>query len=237
MKARTLGLFIIVLLAVASALPLLASAKIEDEALIVMELRENQQVTIAAYPSSDDSMTNPDYALTGYTYTGYGLQGLVTANYWINPNNKYRFSVSAVETTIKASANTWDAQTSFQVFSYRGTTGRSAGRRDGYNVIDWGSYRNGVIAVTMFWVSGSKMVEIDMRMNTLYKWSLSGEAGKMDVQNIVTHEFGHWAGLNDLYADADYWLTMFGYSNYGITYQRTLGLGDQLGIQNVYGPP
>lgn len=73
-------------------------------------------------------------------------------------------------------------------------------------------------------------------MNTYYGWSLSGEAGKMDVQNIMTHEFGHWCGLDDLYNDADYWLTMYGYSNYGITYQRTLGLGDINGLKAVYGP-
>jgi len=73
-------------------------------------------------------------------------------------------------------------------------------------------------------------------MNTYYSWSVSGEAGKMDVQNIMTHEFGHWTGLADLYNDADYWLTMYGYGNFGETYKRTLGLGDILGLQKVYGP-
>jgi hypothetical protein len=58
----------------------------------------------------------------------------------------------------------------------------------------------------------------------------------MDVQNIMTHEFGHWCGLADLYADKDYWLTMYGYSNYGETYKQTLGLGDILGLRAVYGP-
>ena len=52
----------------------------------------------------------------------------------------------------------------------------------------------------------------------------------------MTHEFGHWAGLADLYNSRDYWLTMYGYSNNGITYQRTLGRGDVLGLQKVYGP-
>jgi hypothetical protein len=57
----------------------------------------------------------------------------------------------------------------------------------------------------------------------------------MDVQNIVTHEFGHWAGLADLYNSADSLLTMYGYSGYGVTYQRDLGLGDRMGVQAVYG--
>jgi len=40
----------------------------------------------------------------------------------------------------------------------------------------------------------------------------------IDVQDIVTHEFGHWFGLDDLYSEADYWLTMYGYADYGETY-------------------
>ena len=57
----------------------------------------------------------------------------------------------------------------------------------------------------------------------------------MDVMDIMTHEFGHWCGLKDLYSDKDYWLTMYGYAGYGETYKRTLGLGDILGLQKVYG--
>ncbi len=236
MKKQSLAILTIVLLLLSFAIPLLAQAKQEPEKLVILELRENNQATLATtMPAIDDSATNPDYATTGYTYTGYNQLNLATAQYYVNPKNKYGFSAAGLTATITASADTWDTQTSFQVFSYKGQTSRTAGKRDGYNVIDFGSYRRGVIAVTMFWVSGSRMVEIDMRMNTQYKWSLNGEANKMDLQNTATHEFGHWAGLDDLYSDNDYWLTMYGYSNYGITYQRSLGLGDTLGIQAVYG--
>ncbi|MEM3459075.1 MAG: hypothetical protein QXN36_00595 [Candidatus Bathyarchaeia archaeon] len=181
-----------------------------------------------AIPPTDDSMTNPDYKLLSYHW-------YTTINYYINPSNKYGFSTTAVVNTITASAYTWDKETAYQVFSYRGTTTRTAGRRDGYNVVSWGAYQAGVIAVTYIWASGSRIVETDCRMNTYYTWSLSGEAGKFDVQNIMTHEFGHWCGLADLYNDVDYWLTMYGYANYGETYKRTLGLGDILGLEAVYG--
>ena len=76
---------------------------------------------------------------------------------------------------------------------------------------------------------------IRARANTRFQWSLTGETGKMDVQNIMTHELGHFCGLKDLYNDADYWLTMYGYSDYGLTYARTLGLGDINGLKVVYG--
>jgi len=186
-------------------------------------------VRVGAIPLSDDSMTNPDYQLLGFYWH-------TTINYYINPSNSYGSTATSVVNTITASANTWDTQTSAQVFNCKGTTTRTAGKRDRCNVVSWGRYQAGVIAVTYIWYSGNQIIETDCRMNTYYRWSLSGQSGRMDVQNIMTHEFGHWCGLADLYSDADYWLTMYGYSNYAITYQRTLGVGDINGLQAVYGP-
>jgi len=191
---------------------------------------QEKVVVVYAISPTDDSGTNPDYALLGFHWYS-------TINYYINPKNNYRFSTTTVVNTITASANTWDSKTSYQVFNYKGTTTRTAGRRDGYNVVSWGFYYSpNVIAVTSIWYSGSRIVETDCRMNTVFKWSLKGEAGKMDVQNIMTHEFGHWCGLADLYNEVDYWLTMYGYAGYGETYKRSLGLGDINGLQEVYGP-
>lgn len=211
-------------------IPLSVSAVVSPHLMAVEWSVEqsDSRVTLYAIPPTDDSSTNSHYVLLGFKWT-------TTANYWINPSNKYGFSVSAVVTATTTSAETWDSQTSFQVFSYKGTTTRSAGNYDGYNVVAWGPYRAGVIAVTYIWYIGNQIIESDTRMNQLYKWSLSGETGKMDVQNIMTHEFGHWCGLADLYSDTDYWLTMYGYSTYGETYKRTLGLGDINGLIAVYG--
>jgi hypothetical protein len=182
-----------------------------------------------AIPPTDDSMTNSHYKLLRY-------HSYSTINYYINPTNSYGFSSSQVVSTITTSTNTWDSQTAYAVFSYKGTTSRTAGVRDYYNVISWGSYQAGVIAVTMSWVQGKRVLEVDCLMNTYYSWSLTGQAGKMDVQNIMTHELGHFCGLADLYNDADYWLTMYGYADFGQTHKRTLGLGDILGLEAFYGP-
>ncbi|MEM1543378.1 MAG: hypothetical protein QW795_01685 [Candidatus Bathyarchaeia archaeon] len=199
--------------------------------LLVLEWsieRMDGRVTLNAAPPEDNSMSNSDYKLLPFRWK-------TTARFWINPSNKYGFSVSSVIKAINASANTWDEQTTFQVFQYMGATSRSAGKYDGYNVVSWGPYRVGVIAVTYIWYVGDTIIETDTRLNTYYRWSLTGEKGKMDVQNIMTHEFGHWCGLDDLYNDEDYWLTMYGYADYGETYKRTLGLGDIIGLQTVYG--
>ena len=234
MKKNSLTLALLILFSFAATLPLSLCAAESPVHLMVIEWyiadKENiGRVTVNQIPTTDDSGTNADYKLLPFRWT-------VTATYWINPSNKYGFPTTAVVTAITASAGTWDSYTSFTVFSYQGTTSLSAGKRDNYNVISWGSYRKGVIAVTYIWYSGAQILETDTRMNTLYKWSLTGETGKMDVKNIMTHELGHWCGLDDLYSDVDYWLTMYGYSKYGETYKQTLGLGDILGLEAVYGP-
>jgi hypothetical protein len=77
-------------------------------------------------------------------------------------------------------------------------------------------------------------VESDVVFNTYYTWSTTGASSAMDLQNIATHEFGH-NGLNDLKAPRDWALTMYAYSGLGETDKQTLGTGDILGIQKLYG--
>ena len=231
-KISFLALVTLILLSFVAIIPLSVSA-MGSPHLMIFELSAKEssgRVTLYVIPPEDNSADNPDYALLPFSW-------YTTAKYWINPSNQYRFSTSAVVAALTASADAWDAATNAQVFSYQGTTKRSAGRFDGYNIVAWGAYRSsGVIAVTYIWYSSDRIIESDTIMNTRFKWSLSGEPRKMDVQNIMTHEFGHWCGLNDLYNNKDYWLTMYGYANYGETYKQTLGLGDISGLQAVYNP-
>ncbi|MBS7633883.1 hypothetical protein KEJ34_00020 [Candidatus Bathyarchaeota archaeon] len=223
----SVGLAVLLLLSLAA---LFFSVSTSPHLMIVEWSIEHSGSRITLYQISSEDNSNITDVFKLLPFHWYA-----TAEYYINPKNKYGFSTDAVVSAITAAVNTWDSQTSAAVFSYKGTTSRSAGKRDGYNVIDWGPYRAGVIAVTYIWYVGDMIIETDTRMNTYYKWSLSGEAKKMDVQNIMTHEFGHWCGLDDLYDAECYWLTMYGYADYGETYKRTLGLGDILGLKCIYG--
>jgi len=230
-KIGSLALTVVIVLSLAAMLPLSVSAAESSTHLMVIEWYGSGRVTLNAIPQGDNSATNPDYKLLRFHW-------YTTAEYCINPKNTYDISESDVVNAIQTSANTWDVETNYQVFSYKGTTTNLAGKYDGYNVVSWGTYSQAnVIAVTFIWyIRGTRRIlETDTLMNVYFAWSLSGETGKMDVQNIMTHEFGHWCGLNDLYRDKDYWLTMYGYANYGETWKQTLGLGDILGLQAVYG--
>ena len=67
-------------------------------------------------------------------------------------------------------------------------------------------------------------------------WGTDGSAGKMDVQNLATHELGHSQRLLDLYGTADAEKTMYGCSSTGETKKRTLEAEDIAGIQYIYPP-
>jgi matrixin len=66
-------------------------------------------------------------------------------------------------------------------------------------------------------------------------WSDSGDSGKFDIQNTATHEEGHTMGLDHVHAPRDAKLTMYPYINTGETFKSTLGCGDRLGINALYG--
>lgn len=97
------------------------------------------------------------------------------------------------------------------------------------------------IAITIIWgvfggsPSQRKLVEWDQVYDdTDYAWSLAGEAGKMDLENIATHELGHSTGMADLYTSACAEETMYGYASNGETKKRDLYNGDIEGINKLY---
>lgn len=114
---------------------------------------------------------------------------------------------------------------------------------DGLNEVyfgDIGDISNGAIAVAIVWgvFSGPppfrSIVEWDMVFNNSdFDWSSSGEAGKMDFENIATHETGHAAGLGHP-SDSCTEETMYRFAANGETKKRDLNDGDIAGINKLY---
>ena len=97
----------------------------------------------------------------------------------------------------------------------------------------------------MIWYKSAtgEIVDADIVLNSYYKWDIGAEDGeypdlkeekKFDIRNIVTHEAGHWTGLDDLYDDTYWAMTMYGYTTYGEEIKRSLEPGDIAGAQEVY---
>lgn len=132
----------------------------------------------------------------------------------------------------------------------------------GLNVVGWknlGRTYSGAIGVTYIWSYQNTLVEVDTALNSSSQfrwWQTTGvddpdanawpsgqlsPAYDVDVQNIMTHEAGHWLVLGDLYDDmagfveADREQTMYGYAGEYELQKRSLESGDEAGIWAIYG--
>jgi hypothetical protein len=97
------------------------------------------------------------------------------------------------------------------------------------------------IAVTIIWgifggpIFQRELVEWDQIYDDIdYDWSLAGETGKMDFDNIATHELGHSVGMADIYESGCGEVTMYGYAIYGETKKQTLEPADIAGVSALY---
>ncbi|MFA4953320.1 MAG: matrixin family metalloprotease [Candidatus Pacearchaeota archaeon] len=98
----------------------------------------------------------------------------------------------------------------------------------------------GAIAITIVWgiFYGPPYQRVLVEWDQVYDdadfdWGIN-ETGKMDFENIATHELGHSFGMNDLYTTSCVEQTMYGYATEGETKKRTLEAGDITGIKKLY---
>lgn len=103
---------------------------------------------------------------------------------------------------IKAAAETWNAGVGREIIKIGGWTNRSQNQApDGVNLISfeqsWDGTRTEQARTTIFW-AGSRIYEADVRVNERDFNFFAGstpEAGKVDMQSLMIHEFGHVLGL------------------------------------------
>lgn len=164
---------------------------------------------------------------------------------------KYNLNVNSVPALVGSanwsiivdnSFNAWNNELSGKVNVSRGdNTNISRKGLDGKNIVVWGSASGSALGVTYIWYNPSttEVVELDTILNKKFVWAWSGVStcaytNSYDAQNILTHEIGHWFGLDDHYT-ADYANnTMYGYGFKMDAKGDTLTNGDILGVQAIY---
>jgi len=191
----------------------------------------------------DDMYVKPEKP-GGGTNTGkllYKYSGL----HWASPPVNYVINAKVTGLTtndvvdvMSSSFKTWDDESATEIFGSCSTGTVTAGAQDGVNGISFGPTGKGIIALTTIWYNPAtgEVSEVDTLFSTNYQWSLTGDPRKMDLQNIATHEFGHWLVLDDLYNKPASTQTMYGYSTYGETIKSSLESGDIAGLEAIYGP-
>lgn len=112
---------------------------------------------------------------------------------------------------------------------------------DGQNIVAWGNAAAGTLGVTYirYLSSSGLVVDVDTILNKKYPWSWANsttcaDPNYYDAENILTHEIGHWFGLDDEYSADFVDATMFGYGRLGEVKKNTLTSGDIAGAVAIY---
>lgn len=159
---------------------------------------------------------------------------------WVEPYEAY---ANAHVDLLNAAGQTWNDATAGQPFgSVEAGEEGSYLTRDDTNQILFDDFGNpGWLAYAHIWwlqvtVDGEPVavaVESDQAYDTADDLTTEPSSGGYDILGIATHEMGHTMGLQHAGASC---LTMYPYIDDGSTAERTLGDGDIVGIQGLYGP-
>jgi hypothetical protein len=179
---------------------------------------------------------------TCYAFLASGAKWKAIEGYVVDPDNDEGLNNSDVTDAVADAIGAWESAAGTAIFG-GGSTGNltlNLSTLNNVNEVAFGNYStSGVIAVTNVWgyfsgpASRRELVEWDMMIDTDFTWSNSGEPGKMDLLNILTHEIGHAMGLGHP-SDSCTEETMFRFADNGETDKRSLEAGDIAGINALY---
>lgn len=136
----------------------------------------------------------------------------------------------------------WDEKTDKVAISRGKDTTVNRRGYDGKNIVAWGRISSSALGVTYIWYypATGQVAELDTILNQKYLWTWSGGNANCsyfnsyDAQAILTHEIGHWFGLDDHYTEEYFYNTMYGYGHKADAKAVTLTNGDISGLEAIY---
>ncbi len=173
----------------------------------------------------------------GYKFMGAKWPGLnPVVNYYLNERGSE--DLYGEESYLHRSFDVWqEVPTTAIQTNFLGITDVGKPAADGKNVLMWSgkdswNLDKNVIAVCYTWRQGGALKEFDIVFNEKhFQWGIKGEAGKMDVGHISTHEAGHALGLDHSEVSR---AVMWPSARTGDVYHRELHADDSLGISALY---
>ncbi|HEX9722021.1 MAG TPA: matrixin family metalloprotease [Candidatus Paceibacterota bacterium] len=179
-----------------------------------------------------------------YAYLAKDAKWKTIEPWIVNPGTEDLGNAFVVSTLANSIAS-WEAAANADILGFGSSTAAvleaDMNSPDGVNEVYFADIaEDGVIGVTITWgiFSGPpfarELVEWDMVYDDQdFDWSETGEAGKMDFQNIAMHELGHAMGMGhpDISCTLE---TMHRYASEGEIIKRDLHEGDIAGIGNLY---
>lgn len=183
-----------------------------------------------------------------YTYLASGAKWKNLEDWVVNTKNNDRLDSNTVFNTLSNGITKWESAAGWNILGEGSTTSSTliadTTAPDDKNEVYFADItdNDNIIAVTIVWgIFGGppqtrRLVEWDQVYDDVtFDWSAgeTGVLGKMDFDNIATHELGHSVGMGDLYNSCTT-ETMYGYAVEGETIKRDLNSGDILGIDKLY---
>ena len=149
-------------------------------------------------------------------------------------------------TAVRASFNTWENDYFSGIDYYDNGTSlhftwsqfyvQNIGNRLGWDILP-SDFAN-ALGITYHWDTSDsgfyRLTEVHTLLNDNFTWCIGQVSGQHDVQNIATHEIGHWLRLQDLYASGNSEQTMYWSSSSGEIKKRSLEYGDINGAHYLY---
>lgn len=150
--------------------------------------------------------------------------------------------VSAIEDSFKPWRNSSDVLVEFIAM---GCNQSSKNENDSLNSIilvnkEWPFDKNAIAVTRNFYISGEDanagmILDSDILLNNEnFSFTTKGESGKHDIQNILTHEIGHFLGFGHEIAPVDTDATMYASAVAGETKKRDLAANDIAVLESAY---